>query len=230
LDDHSYWTKVQGLDIHYKRLGKGQPVIFIHGAANDWHEWKKNLAFLAQNFQVYALDLPGYGQSQPADVPVSPAWAASFLSDFMKVLDLSSAHIVGHSMGGMVAMVFALDHAEMVNKLVLVNSGGLGDLSRRGWLILQLTKIPKKLLGKEKNKYLKSTKDDWIFIKRLPDIKPKTMVIWGDKDIYLPVSQAKLAHSLIPDCKLHIFPQCGHAPQRESVDEFNNLIYQFLSE
>lgn len=230
MDDHSYWTRVQGLDIHYKHLGKGQPIIFIHGAANDWHEWKKNLAFLAQNFQVYALDLPGYGQSQPADVPVSPAWAASFLNDFMKALDLSSAHIVGHSLGGMVALVFALDHPEKVNKLVLVNSGGLGEISRQGWLILHLTSWIKKLQGIGKNKYLKSTKDDWIFINRLPEVKPKTMVIWGDKDIYLPVSQAKLAHSLIPDCRLQIFPHCGHAPQRESADEFNNLICQFLSE
>ncbi len=229
MENHSYSTKVQGLDIHYKCLGKGQPIILIHGAANDWHEWEKNLAFLAQSFQVYALDLPGYGQSQPADVPVSPTWSASFLNDFMEALDLPSAHIVGHSMGGMVAMVFALEHPEMVNKLVLVNSGGLGDISRRGWLIFHLARIAKKLLGKEKNKYLKSTKDDWIFVNRLSEIKPRTMIVWGAKDIYLSASQAKLAHSLIPDCQLQIFPHCGHAPQRERIEEFNKLICQFLT-
>jgi len=230
MDDHSYWTKVQGLDIHYKRLGQGQPIIFIHGAANDWHEWKENLHFFAHSFQVYALDLPGYGQSQPANAPVSPAWSVAFLNDFMKSLDISAAHIVGHSMGGMVAMVFALEYPEKVNKLILVNSGGLGDISRRGSLILHLGLIMRKLQGKEKNKYLKSTKDDWIFVNRLPEVKTKTLIIWGYKDMYLSVSQAKMAHGLIPDCKLHIFPQCGHAPQRESIDEFNNMVCKFLSE
>ncbi len=60
----SCYATVAGLRIHYKCLGTGPPVLLVHGGGNDWHEWKKNLAFIAQKFQVIALDLPGFGLSQ----------------------------------------------------------------------------------------------------------------------------------------------------------------------
>ncbi len=230
-DFHSYWAKVQGLDIHYKCLGEGEPVILLHGAANDWHEWEKNISSLSNSFRVYVPDLPGYGLSQMPELPVAPSWGADFLKGFLKAMDIQFVHLVGHSMGGMGALSFALDYPERVKKLMLVNSGGLGELSRKGTLILQLTSGIRRLAGKERKfTYAESSADDWVFLNRLPELKPKTMIVWGDKDIYLPVSQAKRAYKLIPDCRLHIFPHCGHAPQREYVEEFNNLVYKFLTE
>jgi pimeloyl-ACP methyl ester carboxylesterase len=231
LDFHSYWAKVQGLDIHYKCQGKGEPVILLHGAANDWHEWEKNIDALSHSFRIYVPDLPGYGLSQMPEVPIASNWGADFLDGFVKAIGIPSAHLVGHSMGGMGAIAFALEHPDRVKKLILVNSGGLGDLSRRGKFILRLASGIRKLAGKERKfTYAESTADDWVFRDRLPELKPQTMIVWGDKDIYLPVSQAKQAHSLIPDCRLHIFPRCGHAPQREYTEEFNNLVRQFLNE
>ena len=150
---------------------------------------------------------------------------------FLDAMDIESTHLTGHSMGGMGAIAFALKHPDRVKKLILVNSGGLGDLTRRGKLILRLASGVRRLKGKERKfTYAESTADDWVFLNRLPELKPQTMIVWGDKDIYLPVSQAKRAHSLIPDCLLHIFPNCGHAPQREYTEEFNNLVLHFLNE
>lgn len=128
LEFPSHWTEVQGLNIHYKCLGKGLPVILIYGNGNDWHEWQENLAFLAPSFHVYAPDMPGFGLSQSPNKPLSPAWSVSVLKDFMEAIGISAAHIIGHSLGGMVTPSFALAFPERVMKLALIDSIGFGKI------------------------------------------------------------------------------------------------------
>lgn len=227
----SYQTKVQGLDIHYKCLGKGPTVILLHGSDNDWHEWKKNLVSLAQNFHVYAPDLPGFGLSQAPEMPLSAPWGVSFLKNFMEALNIDSTHLIGHSLGGLLALSFALDSPERVKKLVLVASAGLGEMKSTGQVRLFLTREIKRLFGKEKSsKYQNTSENGWLLIHRLPELAPETAVVWGDWDPYLPVSQAKLAYGLIPHCQLFIFRRCGHAPQRERAEAFNTLVCRFLKD
>jgi len=227
----SYWVKVAGLDTHYKSSGTGPSVILLHGGANDWREWQKNLASLSRNFCVYAPDMPGFGLSEPPADPVSPAWFSSFLKNFMAALNINEAHLVGHSLGGLVALAFALNFPEKVRKVVVVNSAGLGQMSRKGRVILLLVRGLKSIIGKgKKPRYKSGSNEDWLVIERLPELKPPVLIVWGQRDPYLPVSQAKLAHSLIPSSQLSIFPGCRHAPQRERPDKFNHLVYQFLTE
>lgn len=226
-----YWTKVEGLDVHYKCAGSGMAVILIHGGAGDWSEWQKNLAFLSRNFRVFAPDLPGFGLSGSPDIFVSLPWFSSFLRGFMDALGIGSAHLIGHSLGGTIAMAFALDFPERVEKVVLVDSGGLGELSWQGRLILFLVRGVKRMVGKEKSpSYMPGSMEDWLVINRMSEFKSPAMIVWGKRDPYLPLSQAKLAHSLIQNCQLHVFPRCHHAPQRENSEEFNNLVHQFLME
>ena len=71
-------------------------------------------------------DIVGYGESDKPDAPYNRPYFSKWLKDFMKELKISKAHIVGLSQGGAIALQFAIDNAEMVNKLVLVNSAGLG--------------------------------------------------------------------------------------------------------
>lgn len=226
----SYWVKVDGLDIHYKRLGKGSPVILIHGGHNDWREWQINLPFLAQWFCVYALDLPGFGLSDSPG-PLSFSWMASFLNNFMRTLEIAGAHIIGHSLGGMLAIKFALDFPEMVKRVVLVDSAGLGEVSPAGQVLLTTIKGIKKVFGKNKEpEYKASSKQDWILVNRLKELRQPVMIAWGGWDLYLPISQARSAQSLIPNCQLYAFRRCRHAPHRENPERFNNLVFQFLEE
>ncbi len=225
----SYWIKVDGLNIHYKCLGEGPKIILLHGGANDWQEWRRNLAFFARNFQVYAPDLPSFGLSEPPPEPVSLHWFSSFLKNFMDVLNITDAHLAAHSLGGSIALSFALDSPERVKKIVLIDSSGLGEISRQGKLLLLLIRGVKRMFGKEKNpKYKDGSLEDWLLVKKLRKITSPVMIVWGARDPYLPVSHAKLAQSLIPNCRLYICAGCYHAPHREHADEFNNLAYQFL--
>ena len=225
----SHWVEVQLLRIHYKCLGEGQPVILLHGSANDWHEWQENVSYLARQFRVYALDMPGFGLSQPLGSPLSLPWAVSFLAGFMDVLGISRAHLVGHSLGGMVVLSFALRFPERVRKLALVDCAGLGEMNGKAKVSLYVVRGARKLItGARIPRIARTPRGDRFFLNRLPGLRPRTIIMWGQHDRYLPACQAELAHLMIPNSELHIFPDCGHAPQRQRPDEFNRLLSQFF--
>jgi pimeloyl-ACP methyl ester carboxylesterase len=226
----SCWVEVGGLRIHYKRGGEGPPVVLIHGGGNDWHEWKKNLAFLARSFQVLALDFPGFGLSEPPDVPVSTAWCADFLKGFLDSLGLKSTNLIGHSMGAMIALELAARYPESVRRLVAVDAGGLGNISRPGRRLLAIFRTLDHWRGQKRGpRYINQPPEEWLVLDRLPEIKSPVLIIWGRWDYYLPVSQARRARALIPDSRLYIFRHRGHAPQRGAPDEFNRRVTRFLS-
>jgi pimeloyl-ACP methyl ester carboxylesterase len=224
------WIKVAGLNIHYQCPGKGPPIIFIHGGGNDWHEWKNNLAFFAGRFQVYALDLPGFGLSQSPSAPISRSWMTTFLKDFMDTLGIQNTYLIGHSMGAMISIAFAAQYPESVKKLVLIAASGLGKMSRKGRCLFSVFHRIDQWQGKKRGpKYSVGPIEEWLVIDQLAKIESPTLIIWGQNDLYLPVYQSRTAQSLIPGSQLHIFPHCGHAPQREYPAEFNRLVLQFLA-
>jgi pimeloyl-ACP methyl ester carboxylesterase len=176
-DIPSYWTEIKGLKIHFKCLGEGPPVILLHGGGNDWHEWRENLVPLSQSFRVYAPDLPGFGLSDPPPTLVSPSWFSSFLKDFMEAVGIKEAHIIGHSLGGTLAIALALDFPEKVKRVVLIDSAGIGPLSRKGQLFLLLLRGLKKVLGKEnKPKFKPRSAKEWLLADRLVELRAKVMI------------------------------------------------------
>ncbi len=110
----------------YLLCGNGEPVIFLHGAGAGAVTWYPTLGGISKNFQVVAPDIVGYGESDKPDAPYDRPYFSKWLKDFLKELKISKAHIVGLSQGGAIALQFAIENPEMVNKLVLVDSAGLG--------------------------------------------------------------------------------------------------------
>jgi 4,5:9,10-diseco-3-hydroxy-5,9,17-trioxoandrosta-1(10),2-diene-4-oate hydrolase len=110
----------------YLLSGSGKPVILLHGAGAGAVTWYPSIHTIAKTFQVIAPDIVGYGESDKPDAPYDRPYFSNWLNGFMKELKITKAHIVGLSQGGAIALQFAIDHSEMVDKLVLVNSAGLG--------------------------------------------------------------------------------------------------------
>jgi pyruvate dehydrogenase E2 component (dihydrolipoamide acetyltransferase) len=98
----------------------------VHGFGGDLDNWLFNIDVLAGKTRVYALDLPGHGQSTKTLGEPSLATLSNALTGFMNAVGIESAHLVGHSMGGAVALQTALDAAERVKSLTLISSAGLG--------------------------------------------------------------------------------------------------------
>ncbi|MFQ5996933.1 MAG: alpha/beta fold hydrolase [Dehalococcoidales bacterium] len=120
-------VKVGGLDIHYLSGGQGEPLIVIHGGGgNGARAWMKNIEALAENYTVYVPDLPGFGYSQPMAGDYYIPELVQFVEEFSRSLGLKSFYLMGHSLGGGVALEYALKFPYKVSKLVLVNSLCLG--------------------------------------------------------------------------------------------------------
>ena len=116
----------QAKDIRHTTLLARKIVVLVHGFGGDLDNWLFNIDSLARKTRVYALDLPGHGRSTKALGEPSLAKLSQALTGFMDSVGIDSAHLVGHSKGGAVALRTALDAAERVKSLILISSAGLG--------------------------------------------------------------------------------------------------------
>jgi pimeloyl-ACP methyl ester carboxylesterase len=117
---------LHGHDVHYRREGWGPPILLIHGVTGSSETWEDVIPFLSERHTVIAPDLLGHGDSAKPRGDYSLGAYASGIRDLMQALGHESATVVGHSLGGGVAMQFAYQFPEMCQRLVLVSSGGLG--------------------------------------------------------------------------------------------------------
>lgn len=121
-------TGVAGLPTRYLTAGDaGPPLILLHGVGDDALDWRWVMPALARSRRVYAPDLPGSGGSAgPEDADYSPVFFERFIAEFMDVLGIESAAVVGNSLGGLAALRLALSEPERVAALGLVSGAGLG--------------------------------------------------------------------------------------------------------
>jgi pimeloyl-ACP methyl ester carboxylesterase len=137
-------NEVKFLDLHgdrvaYRDEGSGEVLLLIHGMASSSEAWRELIPRLAKNYRVVAPDLLGHGQSTKPRGDYSLGAFAVWLRDLLDELGIARATIVGHSLGGGVAMQFIYQHPDYCERVILISSGGLGpDV---GW-ILRLLSAP----------------------------------------------------------------------------------------
>lgn len=121
----------QGI-LHYESIGRGQPIILLHGWINSWSVWRDSMITLAQTdrYRVYALDFWGFGDSAKGSTTTTSSFEiksyVEMVHQFMSSLGIQCAPIFGHSMGGTVALQLALTYPERVNKVAMVGAPILG--------------------------------------------------------------------------------------------------------
>lgn len=136
------YVKVGETNTRYWVTGQGSPLLLIHGLGASCDYWRYNIRAFSQGYQVYALDLPGFGRSDKRIDDYSLHFAGEFVAAFLDAQGVDRASLVGNSLGGAVSLQFAVQHPHRLEKLVLVSSGGLG---RELPLSFRLLTIP--LLG-----------------------------------------------------------------------------------
>ena len=251
--------KVGKLDVHYFTGGQGEPLLLVHGGGNEGaRDWLHNAAILAENYTVYVPDLPGFGHSQRLDGDFFIPELADFVENFSRALGLKKFHLLGHSLGGGIALHYALKFPQKITKLVLVNSMCLGKeialwvrllanpalckyIGRATLAVLKWAKLLAEsflaasfaLPFSETSVYLGSyvttfKEQTTVFLHRLSEIMVPTLVVWGAKDPILPFKQAYAAAQLIPDCQVRVFADAGHSVYREEMEDFSRLLKGFL--
>ncbi len=133
------YIAVKGINIRYVVRGSGAPTLLIHGFGEFLEVWWFNIGPLSQHCQVYAMDLPGHGLSDKPAIDYSLAFANECATGFMQALGIERANLIGHSLGGIIALSMAINFPEKVDRLILVDSGGL---SRETPLHIRLCTLP----------------------------------------------------------------------------------------
>jgi len=269
---------LDGDRVVYRAAGMGPVLVLVHGLAGSAMTWRHVMAPLAQRFTVIAPDLLGQGQSDKPRGEYSLGAHVDTLRDLLDALGHDRATFVGQSLGGGVALQLAYQFPERCERLVLVNSGGLG---REVSVILRLLTLPGtefvfplactprlRDAGRRFGRWLshagvRSTparEEIWrsyasltdaesrhAFFRSLRDVidwrgqavsalgrlhhaaKLPTLIVWGARDPFIPVSHARAAHEAIPGSRLVIFEGVGHYPHCEAPERFVETIVDFIA-
>ena len=240
----SRYVKAGGYRMHYFEASPpngrpGTPLLLVHGLGARAEDWQAMIpALAAKGFHVYAPDLLGYGRSPQPDVNYSIAIQETAVMQFMQAVGLSRADVGGWSMGGWIAMKLALDHPELVDRLVVYDSAGIyfpptfeGDLfvptdtAGITRLFTILSPHPPQFPDFVTKALLRKFADNgWVINRsmasmtsgrdlldfRLHGMQRPTLVMWGAKDDLIPLATGKKIHELIPGSVLNVVEGCGH--------------------
>lgn len=247
---------VQDLMTHYDRQGSGKTILLLHGWADRLETFSGLTKELSQHYDVVAVDLPGFGQTQAPPVVWNLDNYGQFVVDFLKKLNVVELYaVIGHSNGGAMAIRALVTGNLQAERLVLLAASGVRDGAklRRGllkliaktgkattfWLPLRhKQKLQKKLYGTVGSDMLVAPMLQETFKQTVrQDIQADagrlqlpTLLIYGEKDTATPVgSIAKQFNLLIANSRLEIISGADHFVHHAEPKKVNNLIAEFLT-
>jgi len=238
-------TRAGDFVIHSEHLGDGPPVVLVHGLSGSRRWWRFTAPVLAERYSVHIPDLVGFGGSRRRSRQPDIREMAVVLAEWMGVLGIAGARVIGHSMGGQVSMHLAADHG-CVSRLVLVAATGLprtwtprraaamvaGALPPRAWgAPAFLPTIAADALRAGPYSLLRSTFNLLIDDVRplLPRVHCPTLVVWGALDPLVPIAHGHALAAGIPGAELAVVPDAAHNVMADRPAEFNELVLSFLA-
>ncbi|CAN5637166.1 alpha/beta hydrolase [soil metagenome] len=249
LRGRSRVTRIGGYEIHSREFGSGdEDLVLVHGLSGSSRWWERNIPSLAEQYRVFIPDLIGFGRSpRPRGRLPSIQSLAAVLGEWIRRVGRPEAHVIGHSMGGQLALHLAAAHPDQVSKLVLVDAAGIprpltprtvvrfareiapvwrwGDLSFVPVIVSDAwTAGPRTLL--QAIGHILS--DDVRPL--LPHVRAPTLVLWGERDSWVPLAHGREMHDGIPGSRLEILSGAAHNPMVDRPAEFNRSVLRFLSE
>lgn len=228
-----------------------QALVFLHGWQSNAQIWTEVMTKLSKYpIRLIAVDLPGFGKSQPPKTAFGVGEYADIVKAFLEKLGLSKVIVIGHSFGGRIAIKLSTKDPEMIQKLVLIDAAGFKNAKIFNKLKILAAKTVKPLFSLPLLKQLKTTAykaigaSDYaaagslkeIFAKTinedltdcLPKIKAPALLIWGSLDKETPLSFGQLMNQLIPNSKLVIFDGAGHFSFLDEPEKTAELIHGLL--
>lgn len=113
--------RINDLDVNYEIAGEGQPLVMIHGLGSSLRDWEMQVPEFSKHYKVVTFDVRGHGRSSKPRGPYSIPMFAKDAANLMRELDIVPAHVLGISMGGMIAYQLAVNHPELLRSLVAAN-------------------------------------------------------------------------------------------------------------
>jgi 2-hydroxymuconate-semialdehyde hydrolase len=264
---------VEGITISYFEKGKGNPIVLVHGIPTSSFLWRDMIEELSAYGRVIALDLPGFGFSDPPhDGDYGISNYARLLEQFLEALHIEQATLVCHDLGGPISLTYALRHPDKYDRLIILDTflhrdlppwplsmrmakirpigeifmwlggksilrtgleEGVIDKSRISDGIVKRYYMPDGNPDKLNRSMLETLRIDYMedleFIeKNLKTIQKPTLILWGEKDVYLPISLGNRIHKDIMGSQMERIPNCGHYIPEDQPELATKLIVAFL--
>lgn len=251
------FVTVEGRNIHYQfpsqaeaRVRQGRNVLMVHGAVDNHLVWRYQHAYLEREHTPLSIDLPGHGESQGPPID-DPADFRHFIKAFVDVMDLAPFVFAGHSMGGSMALDYAIHHPEDVEGLIIVGGGAHWDMApedlevwtsdperaHRENVALLFSKKTSKRLVEEYAKQLAAQPPDacaadflncdrYDLLGQINQINVPTLVAAGDEEEWLENSRE--IHASAMNTTFEIIPAAGHAVMIEQPTLLNEKIGAYL--
>lgn len=237
------FKKIRNIKINYKQYGKGEDVVLLHGWGQNIEMMKPLGDNLVDHYHVTIIDLPGFGLSKEPVYPYSIFDYTEVVYELLKELKIVNPIMIGHSFGGRIAIVYASKYP--VNKLVLFGSPcvrheyknfkqSILKFLKKIKILNPLVNIMKKHMGSVdyrnaspimRDVLVKTVNQDLSENAKL--IKCPTLLIWGENDEAVPVSEAKELDNLLADSALIILPGT-HYCYLENLNQVVNILYNFI--
>ncbi len=242
LAERAEFINIDQHRLYYRVTGSGTPLVLIHGYGTSGHIWQRALPYLAQQHEVFIVDLPGYGQSK-----THGAWhlreMAPLLAHWLQKLQLSPIALMGHSMGGAIAIHLTAHAPELISRLILVNAAGIplqtplpalatrsihsffqtGNGSFPLPLVRDVLQPHFHLLWQTAQEMKRSD-----FRAELARITVPTLIIWGERDVMLPITLGHTLQEALPHATFITMPHCGHRPMLAQPALFSKSVLTFL--
>lgn len=221
------YVEVNDAKLYYETYGDGTPLILLHGGLGSISNFKAVIPELSGHFKVIAIDSPGHGRSEQID-SISYNIMAEHIAVFIDKLGLSNLSIVGYSDGAITGLLVSHLRPNKVSKLIF-GAGALSPVASKPEGLAMLKNFSADLLPpeweeayREKspnpdywNQFIKDSKKMWleeVWIPReiLPELKCKVLVLFGDRDQFIPLEHAMEIYKLIPKSELSVLPNIPH--------------------
>jgi pimeloyl-ACP methyl ester carboxylesterase len=253
LPEHEVFETERG-QVHRYSGGEGSVLVLVHGFGDTAGGWALVAPTLAEHYRVVAVDLPGHGASEPEAPPLGFDDVAAGLEAALEDQG-DQLILLGNSLGGWVAMQFALDHPARVQRLLLLNSGGASWAQVDQELLLPTTREQQRaknraimgasapplpgffldqLIERGSEPRLQSL---WIehqqghyLDERLSELRIPVDMLWGTPDPIFPIEgYADRLRDALPNARLRLLNECGHAPQYSCPDDLSELVLELLT-
>ena len=249
---------LHGIAVAYEHVGDGAPIMVLHGWGGQAAAVQPIVDCLRDRWRVCAPDLPGFGASMAPPEAWGVREYAAVVRGLMEHLDLSAAHVIGHSFGGRIGIVLAAESPALVRRLILVNSAGVrhprgwkdrlraatmhggqrvfaatGRAAAGSWRT-RLRGWAAERFGSDDYRAAGRLRPTFLRVVNedlralLPAIQAPTLLIWGDQDRETPLAQGQLMAQAIPRARLEVFAGAGHYSYLDQPTEFCVLVRSFL--
>ncbi|MEO8217570.1 MAG: alpha/beta fold hydrolase [Acidobacteriota bacterium] len=228
------------------REGEGTPLVLIHGLSGSLRWWKQNVPELAKRHTVAAIDLVGFGRNRRFTASsVLPAFddISALLARWIEASFEDRVHLVGHSMGGQIAIHLAATRPDLLRSLILVNSTGIPFSFRPAPHLRQLSHPPHKawsfatVLARDffrAGPISVAVGAARLFIDdarpAMRKVRTPTLLLWGDHDALVPDTYAREIQKEIEGSKLIVLPGGSHIPMWATPEEFNAAVLDCIAQ